>query len=176
MHSKSQFHLKLQDLIQRMATVEVLLESRLSARSMVLRGKEMQIPYLLAQHCHEILLKESNFQSVIKKSFSPEFLEMLYTCALIPSVRRETPKLTTTADQELRQVGSLLRNATLEELMGQLAKTEGDEVSNKKQQVRQNRRQPPNQTEATLEPKSVSAGMSGLQSQSLFRGSSNTKQ
>lgn len=151
-----------------MARVESLLESHLSQRSMVLRGKEMQIPYLLAQHCHEILLKETNFQLVLDKTFSEEFSEMLYTCVLIPFIHRETPKVTNmpkSKDQELNHYKHcwLPDNAQLEELFEQLAKIEvkHDEVSKKMYQVRQNRRQFQNQMDQTLQSRSVSAGMNG---------------
>lgn len=73
---------------------------------MSLRSKEMQIPYLVAQHCHEILLVESDYHAVVEKSFSVEFLDMLYTCVLIPFIHRDTPKtsnLPKSTDRELAQ-------------------------------------------------------------------------
>lgn len=67
------------------------------------------------------------YQTVIEKSFSVEFIDMLYTCILIPFIHKDTPKtsnLPKSADLELSQYKNnwLPDSDTLEEFFTNLTK------------------------------------------------------
>ena len=75
-----------------MTKVEEFLDAHMTSRDINCRTLEMQIPYLLAQHCQEILFVKKDYRDIVTTSFSTEFLEMLHTCIFIPCIHDKTPK------------------------------------------------------------------------------------
>jgi hypothetical protein len=116
-----------------MSIVEDMLNIHLSKRDLRLRTQEMQIPYLLSQHCQEIIFTENDYRRIIVRSFSTEFIELLQTCIFIPFINENTPKpynLPKTEERVLKdkKFSWLPRNNMVEELFELLTKIHAAQV------------------------------------------------